>query len=108
MERLDPLRTVAWVILTFALVALPVSVMFARAATEERAGTILTIGGIIAGGGVALSLLLLAIRLPAPRTQERRPCPFCAELILPEAIICPFCRSEVMRDGPTFGERFRR
>lgn len=25
----------------------------------------------------------------------RRPCPKCAELILPQATVCPFCRSEI-------------
>src|SRR5262249_13872691 len=28
-------------------------------------------------------------------SAQRRPCPKCAELILPEATLCPFCRSPI-------------
>ncbi len=30
------------------------------------------------------------------RNENRIPCPMCAERILPEAKICPFCKSEVI------------
>ena len=33
----------------------------------------------------------------AAADPARIPCPKCAELILPAATICPFCRSEVVR-----------
>jgi S1-C subfamily serine protease len=31
-------------------------------------------------------------------TEQRQPCPRCGESILPEAVICPHCRSEVLFD----------
>lgn len=31
----------------------------------------------------------------APRESERMPCPMCAEMILPEAKKCPFCKSDL-------------
>ena len=33
----------------------------------------------------------------ASSTEYRTPCPMCAEKILPEAKICPFCRSDVKK-----------
>jgi TM2 domain-containing membrane protein YozV len=32
---------------------------------------------------------------PAPHDEHRRPCPFCAELILPDAKICRYCHSDL-------------
>ncbi len=31
----------------------------------------------------------------ARKREKRIPCPMCAEKILPEAKICPFCKSEI-------------
>lgn len=31
----------------------------------------------------------------AEHTEDRIPCPMCAEKILPQAKICPFCESQV-------------
>lgn len=36
-------------------------------------------------------------RARARESEERIPCPMCAEKILPEAKICPFCKSELSR-----------
>jgi hypothetical protein len=41
-------------------------------------------------------VLLLAIRRPL-RSEEKIECPFCAEPIRVEAVICPHCRSEFDR-----------
>ena len=30
-----------------------------------------------------------------PSSSGRRPCPYCAEMIKPEATICPFCRKKI-------------
>jgi hypothetical protein len=35
----------------------------------------------------------------APSDEGRVPCPHCAELILPAAKKCPFCRSEIARSN---------
>jgi hypothetical protein len=43
-----------------------------------------------------LGLIVLAIRLPKRGdSAERFPCPFCAEDIRPEAIVCPHCRHDL-------------
>jgi hypothetical protein len=36
-----------------------------------------------------------AYRQPAESYGNRKPCPYCAELIMPQARVCPFCRSEL-------------
>jgi hypothetical protein len=41
-------------------------------------------------------VLLLAIRRPI-RSEEKIECPFCAEPIRVEAVVCPHCRSEFDR-----------
>jgi hypothetical protein len=33
----------------------------------------------------------------ATNNEKRIPCPMCAERILPQAKICPFCKSEVRK-----------
>ena len=33
----------------------------------------------------------------ATNSENRIPCPMCAEKILPEAKICPFCKSELRK-----------
>jgi hypothetical protein len=33
----------------------------------------------------------------ADHTEDRIPCPMCAEKILPQAKICPFCKSEIRK-----------
>lgn len=35
----------------------------------------------------------------AANNEKRIPCPMCAEQILPQAKICPFCKSDVMRSA---------
>ena len=45
-----------------------------------------------------LALLALAATPPAPRSdtdEERIACPSCAELIRPEASLCPHCRTDL-------------
>jgi hypothetical protein len=38
-----------------------------------------------------LSLIVLLV-LPSPEQRTRRPCPHCAEPVLPAATVCPHCR----------------
>ena len=45
---------------------------------------------------LGFGILLLAIRRPV-RSEERIDCPFCAEPIRVEAVLCPHCRSEFDR-----------
>jgi hypothetical protein len=40
-----------------------------------------------------------AYRQPAASDSDRKPCPYCAELIMPQARVCPFCRSELTREN---------
>jgi hypothetical protein len=35
----------------------------------------------------------------AQASENRRPCPHCAEAILPAAIKCPFCKTDLTPDG---------
>jgi hypothetical protein len=45
--------------------------------------------------GVAIRYVLAYLRNQAPDTRRRVNCPYCAELILPEAKICRFCGRSV-------------
>jgi hypothetical protein len=65
-------------------------------ASSAVIGVVVFIGGVI----------VVAIRAPRPAPQEddeRGPCPYCAEDIKPEAILCPHCRSDLTR--PTAADR---
>ena len=70
--------------------------MFATSADSQ-------VGGLIAAAvflvpGVALIALGLDHRRRKRQTQAvagRYPCPFCAELILRAATVCPHCRSQL-------------
>ena len=37
------------------------------------------------------------------KSDERIPCPMCAERILPQAKICPFCKSQLKPETPIHG-----
>jgi hypothetical protein len=47
---------------------------------------------------LGFGILLLAIRPPV-RVEERIECPFCAEPIRVEAVVCPHCRTEFARSN---------
>jgi len=57
---------------------------------------------LVASGLLGFGILLLAIRRPV-RWEERVECPFCAEPVRFEAIVCPHCRNEFdrTRDQPS-------
>jgi hypothetical protein len=59
---------------------------------------------LAAAGLLGFGILLLAIRRPV-RSEETIDCPFCAEPIRVEAVLCPHCRSEFGRgrDRPSRG-----
>lgn len=56
-------------------------------ASKKRAGAGFVLGLLLSWLGVALALFLS----PTPSSEGRRPCPFCAESILPAARLCPHC-----------------
>jgi hypothetical protein len=56
-----------------------------------RAGAGLLLGLLLSWLGAGLALFLQ----PASDAPSRRPCPFCAEPILPAAKLCPHCHSEI-------------
>lgn len=52
--------------------------------------------------GLLLAWIGLAIVLclsPTAKAQGRRPCPYCAEMILPAATVCPHCHKEMKAAG---------
>lgn len=55
--------------------------------------------GIMAALGGGLLMLLVVATVPAKEkpagTQARRPCPHCAEAILPAATVCPHCKRDL-------------
>jgi hypothetical protein len=57
-----------------------------------------------------LAAILLAASPAAPKGKEagRVPCPWCAEAVLPPAVLCPFCRSDLSKAPPaTIGSRLK-
>ncbi len=60
---------------------------------------ILLLLAIVVGGAIVLGIVLFSRRnkqaVAEPPGAARIPCPFCAELILPEAKVCRFCGREL-------------
>jgi hypothetical protein len=63
---------------------------------------ILLLLAVVIGGAVMAAVILFARRNATaestPSTQGRAPCPYCAELILPEAKVCRYCGRELPVD----------
>lgn len=56
----------------------------------------LALFSLIAAALAAYGILIVAIRPPAKKDDEDRiPCPYCAESIKLDAVLCPFCRSDL-------------
>ncbi len=55
--------------------------------SKGRGGAGFVLGLLLSWLGVAFALFLS----PTPAAQGRKPCPFCAEPILPAALLCPHC-----------------
>jgi len=45
--------------------------------------------------GVSVVVLVVRVLVPGERRQGSRKCPFCAELIRREAVVCRFCGRDV-------------
>lgn len=56
-----------------------------------------------AGSGCLLGLILgpLGILAALMSTGDRRPCPFCRELVHKEAVLCPHCRKDLPPAPPS-------
>ena len=68
-----------------------VVVAFIVGANKGRAGTGLLFGLLLSWLGVAI----IAMSSPSAEAEGRRPCPHCAELVLPAAKVCPHCQRDL-------------
>ena len=110
------------IVLAVALVLLIGVILVMRRARDQVAVSgllVSTVGVIVAFVqdvllGIILfgtGLLVYAIRAPLPQDprSDRVPCRFCAEDIKPEAVRCPYCRSDVSSsvadEWPSFAPR---
>jgi hypothetical protein len=63
-----------------------------RMPTEAAIG-FLIVGFFLLGAGVPL----IVTGLETARVRNKKPCPHCKEYTHPEASICPFCRSDILK-----------
>src|SRR2546430_1992608 len=88
------------VLLALAALWLGFAVIVAFAARSRGRNAVLySILSIIASPILALIALALDRNDRSAKPDDRVPCPFCAEDIKPEAIVCPHCRTNLSRSS---------
>ena len=62
-------------------------------ASKGKGGTGLVLGLLFSWLGVLVAFLISPSPREVARSEGRRPCPYCAEPILPQAVVCPHCHA---------------